>query len=220
MKLGNRTVQILKNFSSINPSVLFREGTTQATVSPQKTMLARATLDEEFPQEFAIFDLSRFLGVLSLFNDPELEFEAKKINIKQGGQKVDYTFADPDLIVVPPNKTPQVNTPEVSFELTADNLNATMKAMGVLQSSHLFVEGDGTTISIGTCKPADPTADQFRLEVGSTEHTFRFTFKAETMKILPDDYEVQVSSKNIAHLKSDGVEYWIMADANHSSFKS
>lgn len=219
MKLGVRTVQILKNFSTINPSVMFREGNVQSTIHAQKTMLARATVNEQFPQDFAIFDLSRFLGVISLFDDPELEFEEKKMIIKQGRQKVDYTFADPDLIVVPPQKAPVVADPEVQFELTGDNLNAAMRAMGVLQASHLFVEGDGETISIGACKPSDPTSDQFRLEVGTTTHKFRTTFKADTMKILPGDYEVQLSSKNIAHFKTGDVEYWIMADTNHSSFQ-
>lgn len=219
MKLGARTVQILKNFSTINPSVLFREGNVQSTIHAQKTMLARATVAEQFPQEFAIFDLSRFLGVLSLFDDPELEFQEKKIQIQQGRQNVDYTFADPDLIVVPPQKAPAVSDAEVQFRLLGDNLNAALRAMGVLQSSHLFVQGDGETISIGACKPSDPTSDQFRLDVGTTTHKFRTTFKAETMKMLPGDYDVQISSRNIAHFKTDDVEYWIMADTNHSSFE-
>ena len=198
MKLENRTMQILKNFAMINPSMLFREGSVQTTIAPQRNILARSTIKEEFPQEFAIFDLSRFLGVLSLFNEPEIDYDENRVLISQGRQKVAYTFADPELIVAPPSKTPNVQNPEVSFRLTTDNL--------------------GTNITIGVGKPSDPTSDTFKIEVGVSNHSFKFAFKAENIKILSGDYDVELSSKNISHFKGGDVEYWIMADANHSNF--
>lgn len=218
MKFENRSMQILKNFALINPSMLFREGNVQTTIAPQKTMLARSTFKESIPREFAIYELSRFIGVLSLFNEPELEFEDAKVAIAQGRQKVEYTFADPELVVIPPKDAPKVNTPEVSFKLPAENLNATLRALGVLQSTHVIVEGDGETIFIGAGKPTDPTSDTFKIDVGLTEHKFKFAFKADNLKILPGDYDVVISSKNISHFKGDDVEYWIMADSNHSKF--
>jgi hypothetical protein len=218
MKLENRTMQILKNFAMINPSMLFREGTAQSTIAPQKTILARTILKEEIPKEFAIFDLSRFIGVLSLFNEPEVEFAEKKVLISQGRTKVDYTFADPELVVIPPTKTPTVQDPEVSFQLTGENLQSTMRALGALQSTHIVVEGDGETISLGSGKPTDPTSDTFKIEVGTTTHKFKFAFKAENVKVLPGDYAVVISSKNIAHFRGGDVEYWVMADTNHSTF--
>ena len=218
MKLETRTMQILKNFAMINPSMLFREGTVQSTIAPQKTILARTTIKESIPKEFAIFDLSRFIGVLSLFNEPELDFEENRVLITQSRQKVDYTFADPELVVAPPNKTPTVQDPEVNFGLSAECLQSTMRALGALQSTHIMIEGDGHTITVGAGKPADPTSDTFKIEVGSTSHRFKFAFKADNVKILPGDYDVAISSKNIAYLKSNDVEYWIMADTNHSKF--
>jgi hypothetical protein len=220
MKFENRSMQILKNFATINPSMLFREGSVQATIAPQKTVLARATFNDNIPKEFAIYDLSRFLGVMSLFNDPELEFEESRAVIKQGRQKVDYTFADPELVVLPPKDVPKVNAPEVVFTLPGDNLKSTMSALGVLQSTHILVEGDGENITIGVGKPADPTSDTFKIEVGLNNHSFRFAFKTENVKVLPGDYEVSISSKNIAHFKGSDVEYWIMADSNHSNFSA
>ena len=211
-------MQILKNFAMINPSMLFREGTAQSTIAPQKTILARTVLKEHIPQEFAIFDLSRFIGVMSLFNDPEVEFDEKKVLISQGRTKVDYTFADPELVVTPPTKTPTVLNPEVCFKLTGENLQSTMRALGALQSTHIVVEGDGENITLGAGKPTDPTSDTFKIEVGVNNHSFKFAFKAENMKILPGDYDVVISSKNIAHFKGTDVEYWIMADTNHSTF--
>lgn len=220
MKLESRTMQILKNFAMINPSMLFREGEVQSTIAPQKTILARTTLKETIPKEFAIFDLSRFIGVLSLFNDPELEFDDSKVLISQNRQKVEYTFADPELVVAAPTKTPAVNEPEVNFTLTGECLSSTMKALGALQSTHIIVQGDGESITIGVGKPSDPTSDTFRIEVGQSTHTFKFAFKAENIKILQGDYDVHISSKNIAHFQGSDVEYWIMADANHSEFNA
>lgn len=218
MKLETRTMQILKNFAMINPSMLFREGQVQSTMAAQKTILARATLKETMPQEFAIFELSRFIGALSLFVEPELDFDQARVIIKQQKQKVEYTFADPELVVAPPNKTPSVNNPEVGFTLTADALQATMRALGALQSTHIIIEGDGENVTIGVGKPTDPTSDTFRIEVGLSNHSFKFAFKAEYIKLLPGDYTVNISSKNIAHFKCSDVEYWIMADSNYSEF--
>lgn len=218
MKLETRTMQILKNFAMINPSMLFREGTVQSTVAAQKTMLARTTIKETIPKEFAIFDLSRFIGMLSLFNEPDLEFDESRVLVSQGRQKVEYTFADPELVVAPPAKTPNVQDPEVSFKLPSDVLQSTMRALGALQSTHIIVQGDGESITVGVGKPTDPTSDTFKIEVGQTEHTFKFAFKAENVKILQGDYDVQISSKNIAHFECSDVEYWIMADSNHSNF--
>jgi gp45 sliding clamp, C terminal len=218
MKLENRTVQILKNFATINPSMLFREGNTQVTIAPQRNILARTTVAENFPKEFAIFDLSRFIGVLSLFNEPEIEYDDSRLLISQGQQKVAYTFADPSFIVAPPSKTPNVQDPEILFRLTSEHLQSTMRALGALQATHIIVEGDGENISIGVGKPSDPTGDTFKIEVGLSNHSFKFAFKAENIKILTGDYDVQISSRNISHFKGGDVEYWIMADANHSHF--
>lgn len=218
MKLETRTMQVLKNFALINPSMLFREGVVQSTISPQKTILARTTLTQVIPKEFAIFELSRFLGVLSLFSDPDLEFDESKVVITQGRQRVEYTFADPDMVVASPTKTPNVESPEVNFKLTIDDLKSTMSALGALQATHIVVEGDGENVTVGVGKPSDPTADTFKIDVGTSNHSFKFAFKADFMKLLPGDYDVYISSKNIAHMKGSDVEYWIMADANHSNF--
>ena len=220
MKLENRTMQILKNFAMINPSMLFREGNVQTTIAPQRNILARSTITESFPKEFAIFDLSRFLGVLSLFNEPDIDYDDSRVLISQGRQSVAYTFADTELIVAPPTKTPNVQNAEVSFRLTTEHLQSTMRALGALQATHIIVEGDGENISIGVGKPSDPTSDTFKIEVGLSNHTFKFAFKAENIKILSGDYDVELSSKNISHFKGGDVEYWIMADANHSNFGS
>jgi hypothetical protein len=218
MKFEARTMQILKNFATINPSMLFREGNIQSTIGPQKNILARATIQEHIPSKFAIFDLSRFLGVLSLFSDPEIEFNSTQLLIKQNRQNVEYTFADPELIIAPSDKLPTFSEPEVKFVLPSDAIQTTVKALGALHSTHVIIEGDGENVSIGASKPSDPTCDTFKTEIGLSNHVFKFAFKAEILKILPADYQVSLSSKFITHFKCSDIEYWIMADTNHSEF--
>lgn len=218
MKFDARTMQILKNFATINPSILFREGKVQSTIGPQKNILARATLSENIPSEFAIFELSRFIGVLSLFSDPEIEFDDSRVLIKQNRQAVEYTFADPEMIICPPDKTPTITNPEVQFTLQSEAIQTTIKALGALQSTHVIIEGDGENVTIGVGKPSDPTCDTFKTEIGLSNHVFKLAFKAENLKILPADYQVALSSKFITHFKSTDVEYWIMADTNYSEF--
>jgi hypothetical protein len=218
MKLEARTMQILKNFATINPSMLFLEGNIQSTIGPQKNILARATIEERIPNKFAIYDLSKFLGVLSLFSDPEIEFDSKRILINQNRQSVEYTSADPELIIAPSEKLPTFSEPEVKFLLPSDAIQTTIKALGALHSTHVIIEGDGENVSIGAGKPSDPTCDTFKTEIGLSNHVFKFAFKAEILKILPIDYNVALSSRFITHFKGSDIEYWIMADTNYSEF--
>jgi hypothetical protein len=198
--------------------MLFTEGTTQTTITGQKNLMARATIAENFEHEFAVFDLSRFLGVLSLFSDPDLQLGENKVVIQEGKQKVEYAYADRDMIVVPPSKTPSVPQYEVTFRLTSEMLKSTLSAMGVLSATHFMIEGDGENVTIGAGKPKDPTSDTFRIEVGVSNHAFKIAIKAEHMKVLQDDYDVSISSRKIVHMACSDVEYWIMADTEHSTF--
>jgi hypothetical protein len=116
MKLDQRTLQVLKNFSSINPSILFRSGNNLTTVTPTKTIFAKAALEQEFPSQFAIYDLNRFLSVLSLFDDPELEIGERSVVVRAGRKKVNYVFADQNTIVAPKSDT--VRFPELMSPLS------------------------------------------------------------------------------------------------------
>lgn len=218
MKLEGRTLSILKNFATINPSVLFKPGDTLKTVSPNKTILAHARMKDEVQNQFAIYDLSKFLSVLSLFEKPQLEVQEKFMVIKDDQQRVNYTFADPGSIVVAPEKTPQITNPEIQFRLTAASLDKVQKAMGVLKMPELAVTGDGSTIFVEATDSKNPSGDNFAVVVGDTSHTFKMIFKAENIKIISGDYDVSISSKGIAHFATDDIEYWIVAEAS-SSFK-
>jgi hypothetical protein len=215
MKLDQRTIQVLKNFAGINPSILFRAGNTLRTITPTKTILAKATLEQEFPSSFAIYDLSKFLSVLSLFDDPELQIGSKSLTIKSGGKKVNYVFADPNTIVAPKDdKEIKFPTADVSFELTNEALADVTKALGVLRQPEIAVVGDGETITLQTVNSKDPTSDVYSVEVGTTDKTFNFIFKSENLRLLPDTYQVEIASAGISRFTSKDVEYYIAIEAN------
>ena len=219
MKLEGRTLSILKNFASINPSIQFKPGDVLKTVSPNKTILAHAKLGEQVEGQFAIFDLSKFLSVMSLFEKPTLKVEEKFMTISDGQQRVYYTFADPRAIALPPEKTPQVTDPEIEFTLTAATLDRVQKAMGILKMPEIGVVGNGSDITVEAVDSKNPSADTFAIKVGTTSHTFKMIFKSENIKVIAGDYEVCISSKGIGHFKGDDIEYWIVAESS-SSFKA
>ena len=219
MKLEGRTLSILKNFASINPSIQFKPGDMLKTVSPNKTILAHARLGETVEGQFAIFDLSKFLSVMSLFDKPILKVEEKYMTISDGQQRVNYTFADPRAIALPPEKTPQVSDPEIQFQLTSATLDRVQKAMGILKMPEIAIVGDSSDITVEALDAKNPSADSFAIKVGTTKHTFKMVFKSENIKVIAADYDVSISSKGIGNFKCDVIEYWIVAEAS-STFKA
>jgi len=214
MKLNTRTIQVLKNFASINPSIQFSEGTNLKTISPNKTMMAKAKLEDVIPSTFAIYDLSRFLGVVSLFEDPEYQIEERMVNIASPGRKVSYTFADPSTIITPPDREIVLEDPDVVFELKQENFAEIMKALGVMSFPDLVVVGEDGKVVLRATDTKNPSSDKYDIEVGTTDRTFTAVFKTENVKILPSSYTVSLSSKGISHFVSDDVEYWISLEAN------
>lgn len=218
MKLEGRTLSILKNFATINPSILFKPGDTLKTVSPTKTILAHAKLNQTVAKEFAIYDLSKFLSVISLFEQPAFKIEDKYVVISDNQQRVNYTFADPSMIVLPPEKIPQIANPEISFKFTSATLDRVQKAMGILKMPEIAVVGDGKTMFIEAVDSRNPSGDVFAIEVGVTPHTFKMIFKSENLKVIAGDYDVNISSKGIAHFQGEDVDYWIVAESS-STFR-
>lgn len=214
MKISQRTVQILKNFSTINQSLLFKPGNIITTISPQRTVLAKAAVKENFEKQFAIFDMSRFLSVMSLFTDPDIITEDKHAIIKDSNQKVMYTYADPSMIITPPDKQIKMGDPDITFKLTSDSLSRVVKAMSVLNTPEIAVVGDNSTIFIETFDSKNSTSDNFSVVVGNTAHKFKMIFKVENIKLMTGDYDVVISRKGVGHFKGDDVEYWITTESS------
>lgn len=214
MKLNERTTRVLKNFASINPSLQFDEGQNLKTISPNKTVMARANIDDVIPRTFAIYDLSRFLGVVSLFDDPSFNLEETQVNITSPGRGVSYTYADPSTIIVPPNRDIVIGTPDVEVTIKQEVFAEVMKAMGVMGFSEVVLAGEGGKLKLRATDTKNPSADNFDVELGDTDLTFSAVFKSENLKILANDYVVKITSKGISHWSADDVEYWISIESN------
>lgn len=210
MKLSNETVSVLKNFSTINQNLVIKSGNKIATMSAMKNIVAKAEVLEEFPQEFAIYDLNEFLSAISLFSKPELEFENDFVMITEEGTSTSlkYWYSDPSVVTTP---TKDITMPEceVKFNLSSDTLSTVTKAAAVIGAPDMALESGSLKV---TDKKND-TANNYALDldVDSQSDDYKFWFKVENLKLIQGSYDVQVSSKNISHFKNStgNVEYFI-----------
>ena len=196
MKLSDKTLTLLKNFSSINQSILFKKGKSLRTISVMKNILAEATIDEEFPKDFGIYDLNQYLNGLGLHNNPELDFANDGyVVIREGKSRTKYFFADPNVIVTPPDKEITLPSEDVSFELSTSQLDKLLKAAAIYQLPDLAVVGGEGVVKILVRDKKNDTSNDYSVVVGETDSTFSFNFKVENIKILPGTYDVVVSQK-------------------------
>lgn len=216
MKLSNETVTLLKNYSSINPSVLFKTGNVVSTISPQRSIFAKALVKEEFPQQFGIAELNKFLGVLSMFKDPELRFFDNYLEVFSGMQKVRYTYADPSVILTPPEKELTFPAPEVEFDVSAEEMSAVVKALSVLALPQIAFVGNGKDLELQAIDSKNPSADVFSTKLGNTDKTFKAIVKTENIKLLPKNYHISVSSKGIIKFEAQDITYFVASEANSS----
>jgi len=210
MKLSNETVSVLKNFSTINQNLVIKGGNKIATMSAMKNIVAKAEVLEDFPQEFAIYDLNEFLSAISLFSKPELEFQEGFVMITEEGtsKSLKYWYSDPSVVTTP---TKDITMPEceVKFNLSSDTLSTVTKAAAVIGAPDMALESGSLKV---TDKKND-TANNYALDldVDSQSENYKFWFKVENLKLIQGSYDVQVSSKNISHFKNStgNVEYFI-----------
>ena len=212
MKLSDKTLSVLKNFSTINQSILFKQGSKLRTISVMKNILAEATVTEEIPKDFGIYDLNQFLNGLSLHQSPELDFVNEgHVVIKEGRMRSKYFFADPNVIITPPDKAIDLPSEDVSFELSTDQLDKLLKAAAIYQLPDLAVVGANGVVKILVRDKKNDTSNDFSVTVGETDKVFSFNFKVENIKILPGTYDVSVSSKLLSRFtsKNQDLTYYI-----------
>jgi hypothetical protein len=196
MKLSDSTLTILKNFAGINNSILVKEGKRLRTISVAKNILAEAEIKENFPKDFAIYDLNQFLNGLSLHQDPDLDFNQDSyLSIKEGKRRVKYFFADPNVIISPPEKDITLPTEDISFQLDSASLEKLVKAAQVYQLPDLSAIGESGVIKLVVRDKKNDTSNEYAIVVGETDKEFSFNFKVENIKIIPGAYDVVVSSK-------------------------
>ena len=212
MKLSDKTLTLLKNFSSINQSILFKHGSSLRTISVMKNILAEAEIDEEIPKDFGIYDLNQFLNGLALHQKPELDFEDDSyVIIKEGRSRSKYFFADPKVIVTPPDKEITLPDETVSFELSTSQLDKLLKAAAIYQLPDLCVVGGEGVVKVLVRDMKNDTSNDFSIIVGETDSTFSFNFKVENIKIVPGTYNVVVSQKLLSRFtcQNYALKYYI-----------
>lgn len=214
MKISKKTMEILKNFNSINQNILIRPGTTLMTRTVARNLFASAEVDTDFPQEFGIYNLQQFLGVLSLFSDPDLEFGETAVVISQGKNRVRYNYASQEVLAFPEKA---INEPEleVKFVLTEENLKSLLKAGAVLSSTDLQIKGDGEKIICTVLDPKNSSVNTFSVEVGDTDLSFDVYIKLENIKVIPGEYQVGLA-KRITKFAAKDYNMYVANEKNSS----
>ena len=223
MKLSESTVNVLKNFSGINQSLQFKAGNTLKTISPLRTIFVEATVNENFPKEFAIYDLNKLLAKVSLYKEAELGFDDDKVTINtENKKKSDYIkYCSPKVIVVPPDKNITLTDPDCSFSLSQEDLDWMRKSAGISGSPNFVFESDGETIHFIATDVKDDSADQSKIEIGTGDGSkFRVVMKVENFKLMDGSYDVSISKKGLACFKhkSLAITYYIAIEAASSTF--
>jgi len=213
MKLSEHTVEVLKNFATINQNLVIKEGNTLTTMSAMKNIVAKAEVSESFEREVAIYDLNEFLASLSLFKSPVLEFDESFVTIKEENTttSLKYFYSDPS-VVTTPSKTIKMPSKEVTFALKGEDLTKLKRAAGVIGAPDLVLEKKDTGSFLTVKDKKNDTANTFSLDVTTTsEGNFNCFFTVENLKVMDGNYDVEISSKNISHLSSSNkdVEYWV-----------
>jgi len=213
MKLSDNTLTLLKNFAGINQSILVKQGNKLRTISIAKNILAEAEITEEFPREFAIYDLNQFLNGLSLHQDPDLDFtENSYITIREGKRRVKYFYADHNVIISPPEKEIKLPSNDVCFQLETGALEKLVKAAAVYQLPDISAIGDAGVIRLVVRDKKNDTSNEYSIVVGETDEQFTFNFKVENIsKIVSGAYNVVVSRKLLSQFTNTkhNLSYWI-----------
>jgi hypothetical protein len=216
MQINEKTMNVLKNFSSINPSIVVKEGNVLSTISPGKTILAKATVPDTFPRKFALYLVNKLINTMSVYENPSVEFNEKDFTITGSGTTdvTVLTYGDESAIKTPPEKPINLPSVDASCKITNEQLVKITRFLGVLGVGDIGIIGDGNKVLLRAFDSANNTSDHHDIEIGVTDKSFSAIFKSENIKIVPGDYEVSISSKGISHFKGVDIEYWIAVESN------
>ena len=218
MKFSKETLDILKNFYTINQSIQFEEGNVIRTISPSKSIVAIAEVEEEFPSNAAIYDLSQFLSVLSLFESPEVDFEDRNFKITGGKSKDVYPYVDPGMILTPKKKTVEFPTADVVAKVTNDDFARVIKAAQIKQLPDIAFVGDGEYVKLQALDAEGASQNTFEVEIGETSEEFRAVISAANLKLIPQTYDVEISKRGISKFVGENkVVYYIAVNSKYSN---
>lgn len=213
MKLSEQSLNVLKNFASINSGMVIRDGNIQKTISPEQTILAEATLPDNFPVEFGVYDLNQFLGNINTLNNPSLNFNDKSVKMDDGELSLMYNSCSPSIIKAPPrDKSLQLKSVDVAFVLKKETLSKMIRLASMNNLPNLTVIGENGELRIETHEKVNDTSNIASTNVGPYDgQKFSVTFKIENIKMIPDDYNVEISIGAFAKFvnKAGNLTYFI-----------
>ena len=190
-----------------------KPGNVLKTITPEKTLIAIAEIQDEIPSEACVYDLSRFLSILSLYTDPDVEFGDKYFIISEGKRRTKYIYADISMIHTPPEKDINIPSEDVVVDVTESDLSSVLKAAGVLQFSEIAFVGESGKCYLKAIDSANDNADDFGVEIGNTDDEFKVIIKTDNLKLMPMDYKVTICSKGISEFKGKDVTYFVAIDS-------
>ena len=211
MELSENTLNILRNFSGINQNMLIKQGSAIKTISEARNVVAKADVAEEFLKDFGIYDLNEFIGVMSLVDNPSLKFENDYVIVSDSNVK--YFYAAEETLTAP-SKDVNMPEPDVKFTLDNDTLNRLKKAASTLGHNELSIKAKDGVLSLSILENQNSTSNTFSIDIDGEfkeDAVFNFVINISNIKILPGDYDVEISSKLITQFKHKGlnVVYWI-----------
>lgn len=219
MKFSDSTINVLKNFATINQSIIFKPGNELRTISPQKTIMAIAKIEDTIPSAACVYDVSRFLSTCGLYENPNLEFHDKFFMISEGNRKTKYVYADPSMVFAPPDKEINIPSNDVQVEVEWTDIQAVIKASGIMQLPEIAFVGENGTCYLRAIDSANATADTFSIELGETNDKFQLIIKTDNLKLIPQKYNVTLSARGISRFEGEFVRYFIAIESKSTYHK-
>ena len=216
--ISRPTIEVLKNFCSINKSIVIKPGNKISTLSINKNILAIAEVEEQFDSQISIYDLGVFLGGLSLFDSPKIDTTQTNyvtVSDQRGKSKTRFFYADPDIITQAPDKEIVIPSEDVKFRLDAGHLKQLTKAAAIYQLPDLCLFSDNGVMNLCVTDKKNDTSNSYSVEVGTNDEEFCYCFKVENLKLLAGDYNVTISKQNVALFQGDGIKYFIALEPNN-----
>lgn len=215
MKLSKDTIAYLKNFATINGNLLIKPGSTLATISAAKSVYASVNVTETFEHQFGIYDLNEFLGMLSLYDDPDIQFTDKVATIKQGRSSLKFYSADENVLTAPA-KVIKLPTPDVSFVLDEAQVNMIIKSIGVLRAPDITISGDGSVLRVAVGDKKNSAASSQETEICDTDKVFTAHISVTNFKIVPGRYTCGITGSKAVQFVNGDLQYLVSLEADSS----
>ena len=215
MKITENTLAILKNFASINPAIQFRKGNTIKTRLVANDLQATAVIEEEFPCDFAIANLPKFISLLSMFPEPSLEFQDDySVRVVNGNNSIRFSFTDARLIeksvITDYNRQFPVPPTICTFTLAWEDFSKVLKGASILGATHVTVSGKNGSLYMSA--EHSNISDSYTQHIGDCDIDFTAEYKIDTLKLIPDNYEVEITSKLVSKFTGSKVSYFVVTD--------